>query len=53
MTKSALSENLFGFDGEADPSAVEIYVHRVRKKLEGASVQIATLRGLGYMLRVA
>ncbi|MDO1583038.1 response regulator [Rhizobium oryzicola] len=53
VTKTALSENLFGFDGEADPSAVEIYVHRVRKKLEGASVQIATLRGLGYMLRVA
>ena len=35
----------------ADPSAIEIYVHRVRKKLEGSSVKIATLRGLGYLLR--
>jgi two-component system response regulator TctD len=40
-------------DDVADPSAIEIYVHRVRKKLEGSTVQIATLRGLGYLLRHA
>jgi len=51
VTKTALSEGVFGFDDVADPSAIEIYVHRVRKKLEGSSVQIATLRGLGYLLR--
>jgi two-component system response regulator TctD len=51
VTKSALSDSVFGFDAETDPSAIEIYVHRVRKKLEGGDVQIATLRGLGYMLR--
>jgi two-component system response regulator TctD len=48
-----LSESVFGFDDAADASAIEIYVHRVRKKLEGSSAQIATLRGLGYMLRHA
>jgi two-component system response regulator TctD len=51
VSKSALSESVFGFDDLADPSAIEIYVHRVRKKLEGRSVKIATLRGLGYLLR--
>jgi two-component system response regulator TctD len=51
VSKDRLSESVFGFDDSADPSAIEIYVHRVRKKLEGSSVQIATLRGLGYMLR--
>lgn len=51
VTKSALHENVFGLDAEPDPSAIEIYVHRVRKKIEGSGVQIATLRGLGYMLR--
>jgi len=51
VTKAALLESVFGFDAETDPSAIEIYVHRVRKKLEGGTVQIATLRGLGYMLR--
>ncbi len=51
VTKTTLSESVFGFDDLADTSAIEIYVHRVRKKLEGSSVQIATLRGLGYLLR--
>jgi two-component system response regulator TctD len=51
VTKAALSDSVFGFDDIADPSAIEIYVHRLRKKLEGSSVQIATLRGLGYLLR--
>ncbi|MDL2402959.1 response regulator [Rhizobium mayense] len=53
VTKAALSESVFGFDDLADTSAIEIYVHRVRKKLEGSAVQIATLRGLGYLLRHA
>ncbi len=51
-SKAALAETVFGFDDDADPSAIEIYVHRLRKKIEGSSVSIATLRGLGYMLRV-
>jgi two-component system response regulator TctD len=52
FSKAALAETIFGFDDTADPSAIEIYVHRLRKKLDGSSVTIATLRGLGYMLRL-
>lgn len=51
FSKEALAQAVFGFDDEADPSAIEIYVHRLRKKLEGSGAAIATLRGLGYMLR--
>lgn len=51
FSKVALAETVFGFDDDADPSAIEIYVHRLRKKLDGSSVSIATLRGLGYLLR--
>lgn len=51
VTKTALSDSVFGIGAETDPSAIEIYVHRVRKKIEGGSVQIATLRGFGYLLR--
>ena len=51
FSKAALAETVFGFDDDADPSAIEIYVHRLRKKLDGSSAAIATLRGLGYMLR--
>jgi two-component system response regulator TctD len=29
-----------------------VHVHRLRKKLEDSTVSIATLRGLGYLLRL-
>ncbi len=32
------------------PSSLEVYVHRLRRKLEGAGVGIRTVRGLGYLL---
>jgi len=51
VAKNALTESVFGFDDDANPTAIEIYVHRVRRKLEGSGVSIATLRGLGYVLR--
>lgn len=51
MTKSALIEQIFGIDDEAAPNALEVYVHRVRKKIEASDVKILTLRGLGYALR--
>jgi two-component system response regulator TctD len=51
VSKTMLSAAIYDFEADADPSAIEIYVHRLRKKLEGASVHIVTLRGLGYLLR--
>jgi DNA-binding response OmpR family regulator len=50
VAKQALHDKLFGFDEEAGVNAVEIYVHRLRKKLEPAGVHIRTVRGLGYLL---
>ena len=51
LSKNALTETVFGLNDDANPNAIEIYVHRVRKKLEGSGVGIGTLRGLGYALR--
>jgi DNA-binding response OmpR family regulator len=48
--KQALLEKLFGFDDEAGLNAIELYVHRLRKKLEPAGVHVRTIRGLGYLL---
>jgi len=31
-------------------NSVEVYIHRLRKKLEGTGLQIRTVRGLGYLL---
>ncbi len=51
VPKSALTETVFGFNDMANPNAVEIYVHRVRKKLDGHGPVVTTLRGIGYVLR--
>lgn len=53
VTKQALAQSLFSLNEEASTDAIEIYVHRLRKKLEPSSAEIMTLRGLGYLLRQA
>lgn len=53
VTKEMLYQKIFGLDAEANPEAVEIYVHRLRKKLEGSGVAIKTLRGLGYLIEAS
>jgi two-component system response regulator TctD len=49
-SKAMLVQSVFGFDDEADPSAIEIYIHRLRKKLDESGLEISTIRGLGYAL---
>lgn len=51
VSKESLLESTYGFDDEVNLSVIEVVVHRLRKKLEGSTVSIATLRGLGYVLR--
>ena len=48
----ALLDGLFELDDEAGVDALELYVHRLRKKLEASQARIITLRGVGYLLRV-
>ncbi|NMG49737.1 response regulator [Azoarcus communis] len=50
VSREALFEKVFDFDADARVEAIEIYVSRLRKKLEGSGVAINTLRGLGYLL---
>lgn len=50
MSKEQLAAQVFGLDEDASPDAIEIYIHRLRKKLEGSAVRIVTFRGLGYLL---
>lgn len=50
MSKDQLAAQVFGLDEDASADAIEIYVHRLRKKLEGRAVRIVTFRGLGYLL---
>ncbi|MBU6459418.1 MAG: response regulator [Proteobacteria bacterium] len=50
VSKELLAEKLCGWSEEVGNNAIEVYVHRLRKKLEDAGIQIRTIRGLGYML---
>lgn len=50
INKETLSEKIFGLDESVNADAIEIYVYRLRKKLENTSIAIVTLRGLGYLL---
>jgi len=51
VSKSQLLEFLLSKDLELTHNALDIVVHRLRKKIEGAGCSIRTLRGLGYMVK--
>ena len=51
ISKESIANHIFSFDDLADASAIEIYIHRLRKKLTASNVSIATKRGLGYVLQ--
>jgi len=50
VPKERIVTQLSSFDDELTPNAIEIYVHRLRKRLEGSGCNLRTARGLGYML---
>lgn len=50
VSKDQLVDHLCGWCEEVSHNAIEVYVHRLRKKLESGGVRIATVRGLGYCL---
>lgn len=50
VSKDQLVEHLCGWGEEVSSNAIEVYVHRLRKKLEDSGVRIVTVRGLGYCL---
>lgn len=50
VPKERLAAEVFAYDDMVAPNALELYVARVRKKLQPDGPQIRTLRGLGYMI---
>lgn len=50
VSKDQLVDQLCGWGEEVSHNAIEVYVHRLRKKLEAGGVRITTVRGLGYCL---
>src|SRR5688572_3087302 len=50
VSKDAIRNSVYDWDNDVGTNAVEILIHRIRKKLEGSSISISTVRGLGYLL---
>jgi len=50
VSKDQLVERLCEWGEEVSNNAIEVYIHRLRKKIEHGPIRIATVRGLGYCL---
>jgi len=50
VSKEQLVEQLYSYDHEVSHNAIEVYVHRLRKKLAGTGVTVRTRYGRGYLL---
>ena len=50
VSKEQIVDHLCEWGDEVSYNAIEVYMHRLRKKIEGGGVRIATVRGLGYCL---
>ena len=50
VSKEQLLERMYSYAEEASGNAIEVYIHRLRKKIEPAGVLIRTIRGLGYII---
>lgn len=50
VSKDQLVDRLCEWGDEVSNNAIEVYIHRLRKKIEQGPIRIATVRGLGYCL---
>ena len=51
VSKAHLLDHMCEWGEEVSINAIEVYVHRLRRKLEAAGVEIVTTRGLGYRIQ--
>jgi DNA-binding response OmpR family regulator len=52
VARSALEEAVYGFDDEIASNTLDAHISRLRRKLAPADVEIHSIRGIGYLLRV-
>lgn len=53
FAKDQIYERLFSVSEEVNENTIEVYVGRLRRKLQGSGVRIETVRGIGYKLTTA
>jgi two-component system OmpR family response regulator len=50
VTKQQIVDQLYGWDEPLSSNAVEVLIHRLRRKLESSGLEIRTIRGMGYLV---
>jgi len=50
VTKQQIVDHLYGWEDASNSNAIEVFVYRLRKKLEASGVDIRTVRGMGYLI---
>jgi two-component system OmpR family response regulator len=50
VAKEQFVEHMCGWDQDVTENAIEVYVHRLRRKLEPVGIHVQTVRGLGYYI---
>lgn len=53
LSKQEILDRVFSDEQEVQPDAIEVLVHRLRKRLQNSPVAIRTVRGLGYVLETS
>ena len=52
VSKDSIVEALCKWDEGVGNNAIEVYIHRLRKKLEPLGINVLTIRGLGYKFEI-
>jgi len=50
VTRQQIRDHLYGWEDNSSSNAVEVFVHRLRRKLEPFGVTVRTVRGMGYLV---
>lgn len=50
VTKQQILESLYGWEDVSASNTAEVFIYRLRKKLESCGVDIRTVRGMGYLI---
>jgi two-component system OmpR family response regulator len=52
VSKQRLLEQIYGCEGDVGLNTIEVYIHRLRKKVVGSGVSLRTVHGHGYALEM-
>jgi two-component system OmpR family response regulator len=50
VTKQQIAEHLYGWEEMSRSNAVDVFIYRLRRKLEPSGVDVRTVRGMGYLI---